>query len=95
MEVEFVLAMQRSEAFHKLAAEHFFEHIHWQEELLLRVDPPRVIRSQTAGGNNTMNMRMSLEFLVPGVEDAEKPDLGAETLGIASDLDQSLGAGPK
>src|ERR1700730_16621497 len=62
VEGEFVLRMQGFEAIHELAPEHFFEHIHWQEELLLRVDPPRVIRSQTAGGNNTMNM---LEFLVP------------------------------
>jgi hypothetical protein len=84
VEVEFVLGMQRSEAFHELPAEHFFKHIHRQKELLLRVDPPRVARSQTAGGNNTVNMWMSLEFLVPGMEDAEKPDLGAETLGIAS-----------
>ncbi len=36
-----------------------------------------------------------LEFLVPGVEDAEEPDLGAETLRIASDFDQRLGAGPE
>ena len=34
VEVEFVLGVQRSEAFHELAPEHFFEHIHWQEELL-------------------------------------------------------------
>jgi hypothetical protein len=44
VEVEFVLGMQRSESFHELAPEHFFEHIHWQEELLLRVDPPRMVR---------------------------------------------------
>ena len=95
VEVEFVLGMQRSEAFHKLAPEHFFEHIHGQEELLLRVDPPRVARSQAAGGNNTVNMWMSLEFLVPGMEDAEKPDLGTETLGIAGDLHPRLSAGPE
>jgi hypothetical protein len=93
VETEFVLRMQRSETFHELASEHFFEHIYWQEELLLRVDPPRV-GSQTAGGNYTMHVGMRLEFLVPGVEDAEEPDLGAETLGIAGDLDQCLGAGP-
>ena len=40
-------------------------------------------------------MRVRLEFLVPGVEDAEEPDLGAETLGIAGDFDQRLGAGPE
>jgi len=27
---------------------------------------------------------MILPFLIPGVEDAEEPDLGAETLGIFS-----------
>ena len=42
-----------------------------------------------------MNVRMSLEFLVPGMEDAEEPDLGAEMLGIAGDLAQRLGAGPE
>ena len=66
VEVEFVLRMQSSGAFYELAPKYFFEHVYWQEELLLRVDPPRVVRSQTAGGNHTMNMRMSLKFLVPG-----------------------------
>jgi len=42
-----------------------------------------------------MNVGMSLEFLIPGREDAEEPDLGAETLGIAGDLHQRLGAGPE
>jgi hypothetical protein len=42
-----------------------------------------------------MHVGMRLEFLVPGMEDAEEPDLGAEMLGIAGDLDQGLGAGPK
>jgi hypothetical protein len=34
-----------------------------------------------------------LEFLVPGGKDAEEPDLGAEMLGTAGDLEQRLGAG--
>jgi len=54
-----------------------------------------VVQSHTAGGNHTMNMRMSLEFLIPSVEDAEEPDLSAETLRIAGDLHQRLGAGPE
>jgi len=29
VEVEFVLGVQRSEAFHELAAKHFLEHLHW------------------------------------------------------------------
>ena len=40
-----------------------------------------------------MNMRMMLECLVPGVQDAEEPDSRTEALGIAGDLQQRLGAG--
>ena len=58
MESKSVFRMQRFQAIHELSPEHFFEHIHRQEKLLLRVDPVRVVRSQTAGGNNTMNVRM-------------------------------------
>ena len=58
IEAKFVLRMQRSETFHELTPKHFFEHVHWQEELLLRVDPARVVRSQTAGGNDAMQVGM-------------------------------------
>ena len=33
-----------------------------------------------------------LQFLVPGMQDAEESDLSAEMLGVSSDLDQRLGA---
>ena len=52
-----------------------------------------MIRSQTAGWNDTVYVRVMLEFLVPGVEDAEEADLGAEALRIAGDLKQRFGAG--
>jgi hypothetical protein len=42
-----------------------------------------------------MNVRMMLEFLVPGMEDAEEPNLGAEALRVAGDLKQPIGAGPE
>ena len=37
-----------------------------------------MIWSQTASGNYTVNMRMMLQSLVPGMEHAEEADLGAE-----------------
>ena len=40
-----------------------------------------------------MNMRMVLQLLVPGMEDAEEADSSAEALRIACDLDQRGGAG--
>src|SRR5579859_2481847 len=87
VEGEFVLRVQILEALHELAPEHFFENLDGQEESLLRVDPPGVVRSQTAGGNHTVNVRMMLEFLIPGVQDTEESDLRAETLRIAGDLE--------
>src|ERR1700693_2570145 len=39
--------------------------------------------------------RVMREFLVPGVQDGEEPDLRAEALGIAGDFEQRLGAGPE
>jgi hypothetical protein len=56
MEGEFVLRMHGFQAIHELSPEHFLEHFHRQEELLLRVDPPRVVRSQTAGWNDAVDM---------------------------------------
>ena len=56
LEGEFVFCMHGFQAIHKLSAEHFLEHFHRQEELLLRVDPPRVVRRQTAGGNDAVDM---------------------------------------
>jgi hypothetical protein len=95
VEAEFVLRVQVPEAIHKLAAKHFPENIDRQEELLLRVDPSGVIRRQSSGGHDTVGMGMVLEFLIPGVENAEEPDLGAEPPGVAGDLKQGVGAGPE
>lgn len=86
VEAEFMLGMQCFQAINELSPEHFFENIDRQEELLLRVDPPGVVRRQAAGGNHTMNVRMMLEFLVPGVKDTEESDLRTEMLRITGDL---------
>jgi hypothetical protein len=58
VEAEPALGMEFFEAVHKLAPEHLFENVDWQEELLLRIDPPRMVQCQTACGNDTMNVRM-------------------------------------
>ena len=42
-----------------------------------------------------VDMRMKLEFLVPGMEHAEEADLGSEMGGVACDLQQGFGAGPE
>ena len=58
-------------------------------------NPAGVIAGESAGGNDTVDMGMKLEFLVPGVQHAEEADLGAEMGGVARDFQQGFGAGPK
>jgi hypothetical protein len=53
------------------------------------------IRSNTAGGKYTVDVRMKLQSLIPGVEHAEEAYLGPKMPWIASDLQQGLGAGMK
>src|ERR1019366_217172 len=54
-----------------------------------------MVGCQPTRWNHAMNVRMMLEFLVPGVQDAEESDLGAEMFRIVGDLGQRLGAGPE
>ena len=41
-----------------------------------------MIRSQTAGGEHAVDVRMMLQSLVPGVQYGEEANLGAEMPGI-------------
>jgi hypothetical protein len=68
------------------------QHLHWQEEVVSRPHPMLAIGSKTAFRDHTMNVRVVLEFLIPGVQHAEEADLGAEMARISSHLEQSFGA---
>lgn len=57
--------------------------------------PARVIPREPAGSNDAVNVGVMLQLLIPGVEDAEEADLGAETPVICCDLKQRLRAGAK
>ena len=50
------------------------------------MDPSRPIRRQATGWNNAMDVRVMLQILSPGVQDAEKSDVGAEVLWVGGDL---------
>ena len=54
-----------------------------------------MIRSETAGGEYAVDVRMMLQSLVPGVQHAEEANLGTEMPGIVGDLEQSLSTGMK
>jgi hypothetical protein len=77
----------------ELAAEDAAENANGQEEGAPRGDLVGMIWSQTAGRNDTVDMRMKLQALIPTVEHAEETYLSSKVPWIASDLDQRLSAG--
>ena len=85
--------MSLLERFEKLAAEDFAENAFRKKEAVISgAHPVRVIARQAAGGHDAVNVGMMLQLLIPGVEDAEEADLGAEMLRVRGDFDQCLGA---
>jgi hypothetical protein len=66
-----------------------------EKEVRTGSDPAGVIEGEPAGGDDTVDMGMNLEFLIPSVEHAEEADLDPEMSGVASDLEKSFCAGTK
>jgi hypothetical protein len=64
-----------------------------KKEAATGAEPAGMVEGESAGGDHAMDMGMMLQLLVPGVEDTEEADLGAQMPGMASDFEQSLGAG--
>ena len=85
----------RLQASDELATKHAPQHGDGEEEAWMGSNPAGVIARESAGGNDTVDMGMKLEFLVPGMEHAEEADLGSEMGGIVRDLLQGFGAGPE
>src|SRR5215831_16029363 len=93
MEAELALTEVAFQSADKLAAKNLSEHRDGKKEVRVRWNPKRVIERQSAGGHHAMGMGVMFEFLIPGVEHTEEADLGAEVLGIASDLEEGFGTG--
>ena len=57
------------------------------------MNPARVARVETAGGNDAMQVRMQAQVLSPGVQDAEETDPGSEVPWVGRDFKHGLGGG--
>ena len=77
---------QFTELLTELFAEPMAECLDGQEEPVRRVYPSGTVEGQTSGGNDVVYVGMNLEVLSPGMEDAEKSDVGSQVLGIASEF---------
>jgi hypothetical protein len=75
----------------KLAAEDFAENPCGKKEAIIsRAHPTGMIARQTAGSDDAVNVGMLLQFLIPGMENTEEADLGAEVPGVCGNFDESL-----
>jgi len=83
-QVQLTVFEGRLQAGDELAAEHAPQYSDGKEEARLGSNPAGVIAGESAGGNDTVDMGMKLEFLIPGVQHAEEADLGSEMGGVTS-----------
>jgi hypothetical protein len=67
----------------ELATKYAPQYSNGKEEAWVGSNPAGVIAGESAGGNDTVDMRVKLEFLIPGMEHAEETDLGSEMGRIA------------
>src|SRR5271157_946720 len=95
IEAELSFAAGALQGSYELTAEDTAEHLDGKKEGVARGNPTGVIRSDTPGSKYTVDVRMKLQTLVPGVEHAEEANLSSKMPGIASDLQQGCGAGVK
>ncbi len=93
--VQLAMLKGRLESGDKLTAKHTSEYLDGEKEVRTGSDPAGVIEGEPTGRDDTVDMGMNLEFLVPGVEHAEEADLGPEMSGVARDLEKSFCAGTK
>ena len=71
------------------------QHLHRQKEIRPRVDPPRPIGRQAARRDHTVDVRMMLQALSPGVEDHQSTNRRAQAFRIGRDLQQRRRGGLK
>ncbi len=59
------------------------EDAHRQEEAGPGSDPVLTIRGETSGRDQTVQVRVVLQGLAPGMQDSHKSDLGPEMFGVS------------
>ena len=86
VELDPVIANSSLECCDKLTSVDTAENFDGKKEGVTGGNPARVIGGKASGGNHTVNVRVILQSLIPGMEDTEEADLGAKVAGIAGDL---------
>src|SRR5260370_10115024 len=94
VETESAVAEGLLESVDKLSAKDLTQHLAGKKVPLGSDHPVGVIERQAASGNDTMHMREKVEFLTPGMQNAEEADFCTEVLGIAGHFEKNFRTGP-
>lgn len=95
VKADFSLSKRVFESLRELTSKHLGKDVDRKKEVLLRRDPVRVIRRESAGRHHAMDMWVVLELLIPTMQHTEEAYLCAQMFRIACDLEQCLSAEPK
>jgi hypothetical protein len=71
------------------------EYAHGQKKTFATSDPPFPCCIDASGGHHTMNVRVMMEILSPGVQDGQKADAGSEVTWIGGQGEQRFRDGPE
>ena len=84
--VERSVAVEALQPEEELVAKDAAEHRNGQQEARMGMDPALVVGGESAGGDDTVDMRVEQGVGTPAVQDGEETDLGAEAFWIGCDL---------
>ena len=85
----------RLETGDELAAKNAAAHPAGKKEPVVGFNPKGGLERPPPGGHDTRDRRVKLELWVPGMQPAEKADLGTALPGIAGDCEKCFGPGPE
>src|SRR5208337_4699406 len=92
-EVELLVLEGELETGDELATKHATQHRAGKKEARAGWNPVGVIQRQPTGSDDTVDMGMNLELLIPGVQHTEEADFGPQMSGIAGDFEKRFCTG--
>ncbi len=95
MKAEFSIAESGFQIGDELGAEQTAEHFNRKKKLSPTRDPLVLVRSDSAAGNNAMQVRMMMEVLPPSMQHRQKPDPGTKVPAVGGNSQQRFGGSPK
>jgi hypothetical protein len=77
----------------ELAAKNATEDFDGQEERIAGAEPATMVRGESAGGNDAVDVGMQEQVLSPGMQDADHTDFTSQMFRVGCDFQQGLSAG--